>query len=66
MTILSIVASSLEVEMYGQCIGRGQTVCYCRVLNCPLFRVSIIAGSTVYVCSLALCQRVCTRTDNMA
>ena len=36
-----------------------------RVLNCPLFRVSIIAGSTVYVCSLALCQRVCTRTDNM-
>ena len=42
-SMLSIVQ---EVEMYGQYIGRGRTVCPLQE-GCPLFRVSIIRGSTV-------------------
>ena len=42
----SEVASYSEVEMYGQYIGRGRTVCSLKG-GCPLFGVSIIGGSTV-------------------
>ena len=42
----SEVVPSSEVEMYGQYKGRGQTVCPLQG-GCPLFRVSIIGGSTV-------------------
>ena len=42
----SEVVPSSEVEMYGQSIGRGQTVCPLKG-GCPLFGVSIIRGSTV-------------------
>ena len=42
---LEVVPSS-EVEMYGQYIGRGRTVCPLYG-GCLLFGVSIIRGSTV-------------------
>ena len=42
----SEVVPSSEVEMYGQYIGRGRTVCPLQE-GCPLFGVSIIRGSTV-------------------